>query len=117
MADAQGGGNPFVLLPGIEQYLWGDKRGVVYSHSSQDTERIVPLHGEYTRAETIYLTSPHVPDDAAWAIDGKGVTATSESGSHVISLQASTLSEGSHRLTYTSPSTLEKGCVIIVIKP
>lgn len=116
VADAQGGVNPFVLLPGIEQYLWGDRRGEVYGQKAQESGQPIPLHGQYTRGETIYLTSPHVPGDAIWAIDGKSVAATQGGGGQILSLQASTLSEGPHRLTYTSPSTLERGCVIIVIK-
>ena len=112
---AQGGVNPFVLLPGIEQYLWGDKRGEVYGGSSQEDNRPVPLRGTYTSGETIYLTSPHVPADAVWAIDGKRVNDSSHN-SAVSAVQAASLSEGQHRLTYTSPATLEKGCVIIHIK-
>ena len=116
-SEVQGGVNPFVILPGIEQYIWGDKRGEVYGQSSAEPGHPVPLHGTYTHSETIYFTSPHIPDDAEWEIDGKRVEATPGSSAQVSSIKASSLAQGTHRLAYTSPSTHEKGCVIIVIKP
>ena len=104
---AQGGGNPLFLLPGIEEYLWGAKRGEVYSVSADDGAP-VPLHGSYKLSETVFLSSPNVPKDAEWTIDGRSTTLTS--------VAASSLGVGSHELTYTSPSTHETGYVKIIIE-
>lgn len=123
---AQGGGNPFVLLPGIEEYIWGSHRGEVYApvyqgadpsspESPDDTPGegsvtpvAVPLHGRYRLGESIRLASPHVPDDAEWSVDGARMAQES--------VEASALGAGSHEICFTSPSTGRHGRVIIFVE-
>ena len=104
-AGMQGGCNPFVELPDLYEYIWGDSAGLVYG---ADGER-VPLHSTYSLADgdRIDLYSPHVPDDAEWSIDGERAWNSS--------YEARDLGTGEHTLTYISPSTREEGRVLIRI--
>lgn len=101
----QGTVNPFVSDPELAEYIWGDKSGEVYAPEGAP----VPLHSTYRMAgDRIYLTSPRVPDDAVWTIDG--VQAMSDS------YDPRDLGVGEHHLTYTSAATGESGRLMIKIE-
>lgn len=103
-ARMQGAANPFVSDPGLAEYIWGDKAGEVYAVEGE----AVPLHSSYRMGEDrVYLYSPHVPEDAVWAIDG--VAAQSDS------YDPRDLGPGEHHLTYRSVSTGRSGSVLIKI--
>lgn len=100
----QGAGNPFVSDSSLAEYIWGDKAGDVYAVEGE----AVPLHSSYRMgSDRIYLFSPHVPDDAVWAIDGTPAQADS--------YDPRDLGVGEHHLTYTSASTGRNGRVLIKI--
>lgn len=96
--------NPFVDFPDLPEYLWGDRAGNPYVVSGEP----VPLRGRYTLAdERIDLVSPHVPADAVWSIDGLPASSTTYTPAE--------LGAGKHNLTYSSPSTGTRGCVMVII--
>jgi len=109
----QGNVNPFVEYPALAEYVWGDKRNVPIGDegpgediSPGENDRI-PLRSRYTLGDgKIDLFSPHVPDDAAWTVDGCRV----ESGFIV----PSDLGAGVHELRFESPSTVGKILIEIV---
>lgn len=112
-AAAQGGmGNPVVSLPGIEEYVWGDKAGYPYLVDPDPgvdppTPERKPLRGVYMISEPrIDLWSPHVPDDAVWTVDGR------PAGSYIVPAQ---IGVGSHELAFAD-SHGGKGRVIITIR-
>ena len=102
----QGNSNPFVEYPELAEYLWGDRA---------EEEIIIPgeplpLKAVYTLAdEKIYLTSPYVPADSRWSIDGQTVTAAD--------IPVSSLGTGDHILEFYSPSTRASGMITIRIMP
>lgn len=101
----QGGSNPFVEIPGLMEYLWGDRAGDVFSIEGERT----PLHSTYISADDrVYLYSPAIPADASWSIDGRMADADSYSTRE--------LGAGVHHLEYTSRSTGETGRVMIKIE-
>lgn len=105
--DAQGGCNPFILLPELADYIWGEKSGQVYGGSG-NSDMETPLHGTYTLTDRIALRSPYIPDDALWRIDGQLTV------SDIVS--AATLGAGEHSLEYTSETAGEHGIVKIIIE-
>lgn len=105
-ARLQGGCNPFVNLPDLMEYIWGDKAGEVFAVEGERT----PLHSTYTYDdERVELFIPGIPADAEWTVDGNAAVAdtygTRELGS------------GGHHLTYNSQATGETGRVMIKIEP
>lgn len=106
VAAMQGGGNPFVKYAELSEYIWGDKAGEVYRVGDDP----VPLHSTYhLEIDRVYLSSPHIPADAVWKIDGTTVTSKV--------LEASEIGIGSHDLEYSSESTGETGRMMIKIVP
>lgn len=102
----QGPVNPFVSNPELADYIWGDKSGQVYGPEG----RPVPLHSTYSMGrDRIYLTSPLIPSDAKWSIDGMPAMADS--------YDPRDLGTGDHHLTYTSASTGQSGVLMIKIIP
>ena len=83
-----------------------DKAGEVYRVGDDP----VPLHSTYhLEIDRVYLSSPHIPADAVWKIDGTTVTSKV--------LEASEIGIGSHDLEYSSESTGETGRMMIKIVP
>lgn len=113
-AMAQGGfGNPFVILPGLEEWVWGDKAGEPYLDGSKpdpepDPTQRVALRGVYRISEPhIDLWSPEVSEDAVWSVDGR------QKSGYVL---PSELGVGSHEFAYAD-SHGERGRVKITIVP
>lgn len=101
----QGSGNPFVTHPELAEYLWGAHSGEPFVEEGSN----VPLHSTYRLAdEWVYLTSPHIPEGAAWSVDGRSVGAASR-------LSVRELGLGNHDLTYSYGGAT--GRVMIKIVP
>lgn len=102
----QGNSNPFVEYPELAEYLWGD---------NADQEIIIPdeplpLRAVYTMSDKEFrLTSPYIPTDARWSVNGKPVTTPT--------IAISTLGTGDHLLEFYSPSTRASGMLTIRINP
>lgn len=92
IAVTQGNENPFLLIPDLFSYLWGENAGTGFV--PDDKRERIPLRGSYSRSadKIVDLYSPYVDSDAEWAIDGRPVT------EDVIDLQ--NVSLGVHILTY-----------------
>lgn len=105
VSSLQGGGNPFVTNPGLAEYIWGTKDGEIYDDGSSP----LPLRSTYhIGGGRVNLTSPHIPADAVWRIDGRPASSSSYAPGE--------LGIGDHNLEYTSPSTGETGRVMIKIQ-
>lgn len=109
----QGNYNPFVTIPGLEEYLWGVHAGEPLPDTPADpvvppAPAAVQLKARYSIAadSIIFFTSPYVPADASWTVDGVAVgeSATLES-----------LGTGSHEAAFTSPSAV--GSMIFTVEP
>lgn len=102
----QGNSNPFVDFPDLADYLWGDRAGEEIIIPGEP----LPLKAVYTLAdEKIFLTSPYVPADSRWSVDGTTVTTAD--------IPISTLGAGDHILEFYSPSTRASGMITIRITP
>lgn len=100
----QGNRNPFVDYPDLAEYLWGSRQEQQFVIEDEPKA----LRGTYSMSEgRIDLWSPYVPDDAVWTADGAAVNGPW--------IQTAALGPGDHRLDYRSPSTGERGCVMIKI--
>lgn len=102
----QGNRNPFTDLPALAEHIWGEKADTPYGGADGEP---VPLHSTYRLSSDrwIYLTSPHIPADAVWSIDGHLQTASC--------LSLTELGRGAHHISYRSPSTGTQGRVMITI--
>jgi len=77
----QGNVNPFVEYPVLAELLWGARRGEPASESdftNQDptlpTTDSTPLRSVYKLSDRrINLSSPHIPQNSSWEIDGNAV--------------------------------------------
>lgn len=100
----QGSVNPFVSNPELADYIWGDKSGQAYGPEGSP----VPLHSTYSmKGDRIYLTSPLIPADAKWSINGMPAMADS--------YDPRDLGAGEHHLAYTSASTGQSGVLMIKV--
>lgn len=65
--------NPFVDYPGLEQYVWGDKKGVAFSYDNYDKPTIIELPVEDFKVADVYTVNGskiRSNVDAAHATDG-----------------------------------------------
>ncbi len=70
----QGNVNPFVEVPELAEFLWGDKKGMPFSVSGTMAPE-ASLKAVYSIEEPrINLRSEHVPPDARWSVDGAVVS-------------------------------------------
>lgn len=105
IGDAQGNQNPFIALPELFDYLWGDKAGqAVVPDEKRDRH---PLKPEYSIEKDLYLDlySPYVGDNASWSIDGYPVSEQS--------VNLSSIGTGSHIISYILGS--ERGKIKISV--
>ena len=107
MAAVQGNENPFVVMPELFEYLWGEKADEGYVPDDKRERR--PLRAVYSRSADGYIDfySPYVPDGAVWALDGKPVEG--------VSVDLGRLTDGVHEITYTAGSA--RGKVRITVMP
>lgn len=111
----QGNVNPFVEHPDLDRYIWGDKIGKPFTEeggSGGDTLPEQNLKGEYSIAEdgVLSLSSPYVPADATWYIDGVEIIGSKE-------LRLAAIGAGRHVVSFTSIGRGMRGKVVITIKP
>jgi len=108
IAAAQGNANPFVEMPELAEYLWGDRAGMGYIPPETEKTR-TPLRGRYSRKtdKEIDLYSPHVPEDARWTLDGKPVENSS--------VDLASITDGLHQLCFAADRL--KGKLTISIEP
>lgn len=94
IASAQGNENPFITLPRLFDYLWGEKAGQGYV--SDEKTGLTPLKATYSRRtdRQIDLYSPYVPADARWQLDG-----TETEGA---SIDLTGVATGTHTLSFIS---------------
>lgn len=117
----QGNLNPFVEYPLLAEYLWGEHAGEEFQEPLEPDEpdepdvptvptpEPVPLKAAYSVAadSLLWFTSPYVPSDAAWTIDGVAVSADRAS--------LSELGVGIHVITFSSSAGC--GALKIEIRP
>lgn len=109
ISEAQGCGNPFVSMPELVEYVWGDSVGQPYTPPSESEEPRLPLKAVYSIAADRVLTlySPYIASDVTWTVDGKTV------GEESISL--SDLGTGRHIIAYSNRRL--RGTLIIHVRP
>lgn len=123
IAELQGNRNPFVKWPELAAHIWGDKKEIPYGvkeiddteseeNEGKDQPGVVEqpmsqLRGIYSRADgTIDLVSAHVPDDAAWTIDGEAVNGRR--------IEIANLASGKHELKFTAASLRGRMVILVV---
>lgn len=100
----QGNLNPFVEMPILAEYIWGDMKGEPYVDESMRQ----PLRSRYDFNESsIDLFLPFVAEDARWSIDGTVVTGRSVS--------PALLGRGVHRFEFVSAVGKMRGSVKIEV--
>lgn len=116
----QGNVNPFVEYPDLAEYLFGEHKGEAYGSGSgdnppddnpdDDDDNNVdksPLRGEYSLSDSrINLSTPYVPADARWSIDGVAVEKPW--------LVPAEIGAGEHELHFEADGL--HGCVKIVVR-
>lgn len=111
----QGNVNPFVEHPELDRYIWGDKAGKPFTEdgdSGGETMPVSSLKGEYSIAEdcVLGLSSPYVPADATWYIDGVEIIGSKE-------LRLAAIGAGRHVVGFISSGRGLRGKVVITINP
>lgn len=111
LAAIQGNENPFVAIPDLAEYLWGEHAGepLPDDEPTPPVNTPKPLRASYSISsdKVIDLCSPYVPSTASWSIDGKAISTPS------ISLVD--IGIGRHELTFTS--TTASGSMLFDVKP
>ncbi len=109
ITEAQGSGNPFVTLPELVEYIWGDSVGQPFTPPSESEEPRLPLKAVYSVAGDRVLTlySPYIASDVTWTIDGNSVSGET--------VDLSNLTLGRHVIAYGN--TRLHGKLIITVKP
>lgn len=108
IAGGQGAGNPFVDYPGLEEYIWGDKRGVPYIDEEVDPDEMMPLRSVYSIGEPkIFLNHPAVAAEARWSVDGMAAADY---------VSPSAIGCGRHEVAFSEPGG-RSGKVIISVVP
>ena len=99
--------NPFVTVPTLAEYLWGDKEGQPFVPTA-DAGRS-PLKSRYSISadRRLDLYSPYVPEGARWTVDGKEYTEASA--------ELRALGEGEHTVGFTYGS--QKGKMKFTVVP
>ncbi len=107
----QGNRNPFVDTPALVEFLWGSEKGSGFDPSAEtggDSETDTsPLRASYRLSDSrINLSSPFVPSDAEWSVDGKAVE-----GDYLL---PSVLGTGMHELCYRKGDKVGKLLIEII---
>lgn len=104
IAAAQGNDNPFVTIPDLAEYLWGDRAGLTV----QPDEAAAPLKAVYSISADIVmnLTSPYIPADAAFCVDGNPAAGP---------VSLADLGAGTHELSFSSPAA--SGSMLFTVVP
>lgn len=90
----QGNDNPFVTYPDLAEYIWGNLTDQAVEQPDNQPTVQPSLKATYSIAadSVLTLSSPYLPEDLDWSIDGIAATAAT------VSLQSLTL--GEHILSY-----------------
>lgn len=103
----QGNVNPFVAIPSLCEYLWGDKAGQPFVPEVDRTRSPLKSHYSIGKDGRLDFYSPYVPDGAQWAIDGKAYTDDSA--------DLTQLATGIHTVSFTHGS--KKGKMKFILEP
>lgn len=106
-AAAQGNENPFVAMPELFDYLWGEKAGQAVVPPAK-RERI-PIKAIYSieADRELDLYSPYAPDDARWSVDGDATAADS--------VDLEQIGVGRHTVAFEGAG--RRGKIIITVVP
>lgn len=108
----QGNENPFITMPGLHSYIWGELAGQPFTDGTEDPSDVrKTLKGTYSISADgeICFSSPYVPEGAVWTVDGKAADADRISLARV--------GPGDHELTFEySPEGL-RGKITITVVP
>lgn len=108
----QGNVNPFVAIPSLAEYLWGERKGEVFDATQVAPEPEPetdnrPLRAEYSLTDgRINLWSDFVPEDAHWSVDGRAVD-----GKWVV---PAVIGAGVHELKFEAPGC--RGAVKVLVR-
>ncbi|MDE6288210.1 MAG: endonuclease [Muribaculaceae bacterium] len=110
LAASQGNVNPFVEWPEVAEYLWGSHAGEEWTFPGDDPgpETLVPLKARYSKLADgrLWLHSPHVPQGAAWTLDGQPCESP---------VDLAGMATGRHELNFVTPETA--GSMIFYLEP
>lgn len=123
IASRQGTGNPFVELPLLAEYIWGDRSGEKFDPSSDPDPGTDPgdepptdprpepilLKAVYSKSadRRIDFRSPHIAAGSQWTFDGKNVDGQS--------LNLENINLGRHEIGFSNDNS--RGKIIITIEP
>lgn len=109
IAARQGNDNPFVTIPELAEYVWGDRSGSAFDPEEEPEEGLMPLKAVYSRVGDghIDFVSPYVDDGSEWTFDGRKVEG--------VSIGLDDVADGKHEVAYGNSRS--RGRVIITIEP